>query len=219
MAARGTGDRIYTRFSTDGSTWSSWSVDLASQTPDAVTLVADRDTLYIMARGTGDRIYTRFSTDGSTWSSWFENGGFTLSPIAATVFNKRLYQGVRGLDNKIYLRLFDGYNWSAWSVDQNSYTPDAFELVTSRYYPNNLEFMDIIARGTGDKLYNKYFSLESGRWSAWRTIGEKHGDINQDKITSASAPSARRVIYPDDGLDKILVTVRHSDNKIYWIDL
>lgn len=57
---------------------------------------------------------------GSTFAGWdvntWERDGRALSDITMAVFDGRLYQALRGMDNGIYIRsTADGQTWTAWS--------------------------------------------------------------------------------------------------------
>ncbi|MGA9379628.1 MAG: PA14 domain-containing protein [Phormidium sp.] len=89
QSSRGTNDKIYTRLSSDGITWTDWK-ESGGETPTAPTLETVGDKLFQSTQGLNQKIYTRFSksvaSNGEiTWSSWKESGG--ESPLDSDDFS------------------------------------------------------------------------------------------------------------------------------------
>jgi hypothetical protein len=223
QAVRGTDSKIYTRSSTDGVNWSGWVVDNASNTPDAVTMATFNGRLYQAARGTGNKIFTRSTSDGTNWTSWNEAGGTSPNPIGMAGTNGRLVQAVRGsTDSKIYFRSStDGTNWSPWTRDDASYTPDAVDVSTVRYYGSDAESFNMLARGTGDRVYMRQ-SGDGRIWSPWVLVEDYLKDNTtlgpvSDVATTPSTPTLAKFQISGEPHHRIVFFVRGFDNHIYWI--
>jgi streptogramin lyase len=165
LTVKGNDNRIYTRTSTDGFTWSDWQVDPISYTELPVTMAVLNGVVYQSAVGTEHKIYTRFSTNGLDWSDWSQTGGTTSQPVAMASFQNKLFQAVKGDDDRIYTRTStDGATWSDWIADPVGRTTVAVNLSAS----DNLLFQ--FARGNDQLVYSRY-TLDGVEWSKWVNIG------------------------------------------------
>jgi hypothetical protein len=150
QAICGLGNGIWTRSTTDGSTWSSWVMN--GGTIDTIEAVVFNGRLYQAIRGLGNGIWTRWTDDGENWSPWEPKGG-TVDRIEMTEFNTRLYQAIRGLDDGIWTRsTADGTTWTTWV--RNGGTIDAIEMTVY-----------------GDRLYQAVRGLDQCIWTRWTTDG------------------------------------------------
>ena len=154
----GTGDRLYqtaieagtrkviTRYTSDGTTWSAWSVDASSMKAFGnVTMAVFNGRLYQAMRqfnaltpGVG-KVWTRSTADGVTWSAWEYAGLKAKQPAAlevAAVNNQtRLYLAINS-GGKVRTRYTaNGVNWTAWVT--NGATANAVTLKAFNPTPAN----------------------------------------------------------------------------------
>jgi hypothetical protein len=70
----------------------------------------------VLVRGSDLQLYHRSWSSTSGWSSWEALGGtLTSAPAAASCSANHLDVFVRGTDNALYRKGFNGSMWSAWS--------------------------------------------------------------------------------------------------------
>jgi hypothetical protein len=170
QSIRGLDNNIYTRSSTDGVTWTRWNSNGGGQTLSAPALASFNGKLFQAHQGTDNKIYTRSSFDGIKWSSWsssltFPNLAFqsqsTLSAVTMTSLNGKLFQSIRGMDNKMYTRSSpDGSSWTSWASDKIGDTPDAPSLATfnGKLYQAH--------EGLNLRIYTRS-SVDGVHWSNW----------------------------------------------------
>jgi murein DD-endopeptidase MepM/ murein hydrolase activator NlpD len=92
--------------------------------------------------------------------SWGDLGGsLTSAPATASWAAGRQDVFVRGTDNALWHRWWDGHGWSAWEFQGGVLTSDP--AVAARA-PGRL---DVFARGTDSALWHK--SWDSSGWSGW----------------------------------------------------
>jgi D-alanyl-D-alanine carboxypeptidase len=84
QAVRGTGDNIYTRYTSNGVNWIGWGSP-SGQTLEAVSQVVYKGRLVQTVRGMNNGIYTRVSTDGLNWSDWGIPNGATIGQVSLVV--------------------------------------------------------------------------------------------------------------------------------------
>jgi hypothetical protein len=193
QSVQGVDNRIYTRFSTDGNTWSAYN-EAGGLTLSAPSIEAFKGRLYQSVRGVDNKIYTRSTLDGITWTDYQEFGGLTPStPFLEALNDEILFQSVRGVDDKIYTRTTtDGVNWTAF-VESGGLTTAApdLEAFNGRMYQS--------VRGVDNRIYTRS-----------TTDGLTWTDFAQTGGLTLSAPSL-------DVLDgKLLQAVRGVDNQIYF---
>jgi len=133
-------------------------------------------------------------TYGVTWESL--GGGLSGSPAATSWSSGHLDIYVRGTDNALYHRWFDGANWSHWE-DLGGVLGS--EPAAVAWAPGR---MDVFARGTDGSLIHRWFD---GGWSHWESLG---GQI-VGKPTVVSWGAGHLDVY-----------VRGTDNALYhrWFD-
>ena len=145
--------------------------------------------------------YKRF--DGRNWSEWETLGkpsgvDFNSNPAAVSLNNDRIEVFVRGNDDKLWHKWFNGH-WSDWEslgkpsgVDFNS-NPAAVSLNNDR--------IEVFVRGNDNKLWHKSFN---GHWSYWESLGKPSGvDFNSNPI----AVSSNNIIY---------IFSRGDDHKLWY---
>lgn len=195
QSVQGTDNKIYTRWSTNGTNWSTWDNKGGGETLNAPSLAVLNNRLYQSHRGLDNKIYTRSSTDGQNWSNWATNGaGDTPNAPALTTHNGRLYQSIRGLDNNIYTRSStDGQTWNAWNSNGVGQTLTAPALVSF----NGKLFQ--ARQGTDNKIYTRS-SADGVAWSSWSA-----SDFQ-------STPSAITMTSLN---GRLFQSIRGTDNKMY----
>jgi hypothetical protein len=99
---------------------------------------------------------------GPHWRPWDSLGGVVTSgPDVCSWAPGRLDVFVRGTDNALYHRWYDG-NWSGWESLGGVITSDpaAVSWASGR--------IDVFARGTDNALWHKWYA---GGWSDWESLG------------------------------------------------
>ena len=160
QSIRGTDNGVYTRSTSDGNSWTSWT--LSGYTINTPELEVFKNRLYQTVRGTDNGVYTRSTSDGNNWTNWVLNG-IALNAPDLKVFKDRLYQTVRGGDEGVYTRsTSDGSNWTSWERNGNGLDAPELEVLKDRLYQTVLG---------GDKgVYTR--STSDGRnWTGWERSG------------------------------------------------
>lgn len=141
---------------------------------------------------------------GQGWSNWEDLGGvLTSAPTVASWQPNRLDVFVRGTDNALYHKWWDGSRWLDWESLGGVLTspPGAVS-----WGPNRI---DVFARGTDNTLFHKWW--DGSRWNDWESLG--------GVLTSGPAVSSRRT-------NQLDVFVRGTGNRLYmrswngsrWLD-
>lgn len=160
--------------------------------------------LDVFSRGYGDDASTyRRWWDGSTlppgpWSNAVSLGGSTSSsPAVIAPTTNRLELYVRGLDNLVWQRRYDGTTWSNWSgLGGMTYASPA---ASAR---RGTSIVDLFIRGTDNAIYQR--SRNGSTWSpGWVSIGAPSGG-------ATSAPAA-----VSNSSGRIDVFVRGGDSAIW----
>ena len=125
--------------------------------------------------------------------SWGDLGGvLTSAPAAASWAPGRQDVFVRGTDNALWHRWWDGRGWSGWEFQGGVLTSDP--AVAGRSGGR----LDVFARGTDDALWHK--SWDSNGWSGWLR--------EEGALRSAPAVAAP-------GGDKLDVFIRGTDGALW----
>ncbi len=118
-----------------------------------------------------------------------------MSQVGMSSFSNKLFQTVRGMDNKIYTRsTTDSIAWSGWSESGGGYTSSA--IATSTF--GNKLFQAV--RGEDNSIYTRS-TADGTKWTTWT----KTDDLG--KTPSAVSMS----IFGN----KLFQAVRGTDNNIY----
>ena len=98
------------------------------------------------------------------WVGWEDLGGIlTSAPAVASWQPNRLDVFVRGTDQSLYHKWWDGSRWSDWESLGGTLTSAP---AVSSWQPNRL---DVFSRGSGQTLYHKWWD---GRgWNGWESLG------------------------------------------------
>src|SRR5579859_6752310 len=131
-------------------------------------------------------------------SSWESLGGvLTSTPAVSSWGASRADVFVRGTDNGLYQKTWDGTAWSSWRALGGVLTsgPAATSWSANR--------IDVFVRGTDNQLYHR--SSDGSTWSSWEPLG--------GILTSAPAVAS----WASGRLD---VFVRGTDNALWhkWFD-
>jgi len=70
--------------------WSGW-IFLSGPTPDALTLTASSDRLYVVARGMENGIWYQSMDTSGSWTDWSQISGFTDVAPGIAIFNGEMY--------------------------------------------------------------------------------------------------------------------------------
>jgi parallel beta-helix repeat protein len=179
LVVRGGDNRIYYRtytFSPRG--WGGWNVIPSGATCDSPAATMLGNDLHIVVRG--------FSTvdvnaNNTMWHiivkpgvgvirNWVRLSGATSSRpvLAANQSIDRLYLVVRGLDNKIYWRTYDGLptdSWGSWVALPTGSTCDGPGATIA---DNKLH---VVVRGSdGSTLWHRYYDFSTATYSDWKKL-------------------------------------------------
>jgi len=168
------------------------------ESPGAASWAPTR--LDVFWRGTGDdeAIYRRWWDSKAPWSPVATLGGATSSsPAVAAPASKRLDMYVRGLDNAVWQRRYDGTAWSGWSA-LGGFTYASPAAAARR----DTSIVDVFTRGADNAIYHRY--RNGSIWSSgWASIGAPPGG-------ASSAPAA-----VSNGPGRVDVLVRGADSAIW----
>lgn len=125
-----------------------------------------------IAAGTQVRSYK------SPWSGWQSlGGGMQNGPDVSSWGSGRLDVFIRGLDNQLWHRWFDGTNWSGWEALGGILTADPSAVSMS---PNSI---DVFGRGQDNQLWHR--SWNGTTWSGWQPLG---GGLNSGPDVASWGP-------------------------------
>lgn len=100
--------------------------------------------------------------DGGRWSEWEPLGGaLTSGPDVASWAEGRLDVFVRGTDNQLWHRVYEGF-WSEWEPLGGGLSSDPSAVSWS------FGRLDVFVRGTDYQLWHKFYE---GGWSSWAPLG------------------------------------------------
>jgi hypothetical protein len=126
------------------------------------------------------------------WSNWESLGGvLTSAPGASSRGVNRIDVVVRGTDNAVYFKAWNGSSWGPYASLGGVFTsaPASDSWSSSR--------IDIVGRGTDNALYHKAWN---GVWSGWGSLG---GVITADPAICSWAAN------------RLDVFVRGADNALW----
>jgi spore germination protein YaaH len=113
--------------------------------------------------GGTSELWNELAAKFGTTTTWYSlGGGLTSGADAASWGPNRLDAFVRGTDNAIYHRWWDGTAWQPWESLGGVATSDP----TAVAWGNGR--LDFFVRGTDKALYHRSWS---GAWSAWESLG------------------------------------------------
>ena len=176
LVVRGSDNRIYHRqYTILTESWGSWNAVPTGTTVDSPAATVDGDYLHLVVRGMDDGLYhQRIHLPTLDYLGWSGIGGTTPStPTLASNFRSegddhQLYLIVRGSDDGIYLRSYDG-SWSSWTSLPGS-TNDAVGACIQPSKPEPGAALHIVVRGMTGGLYHGKYNLNSETFLSWTQI-------------------------------------------------
>ena len=100
----------------------------------------------------------------SRWSGWEDLGGILTSGVGVSSWAaNRLDTFVRGTDNHMWHRWWDGSRWSGWEDLGGILTADPAAV---SWGPNRI---DTFVRGTDNHMWHRWW--DGSRWSGWEDLG------------------------------------------------
>ncbi len=165
----GLDSKIYTAYTEDGTTWTSWT-ESGGSTSDGVTMASFNpgggERLYQYVKSIfNTEIYSRYTTDGVFDNSannerWALNPGFSPNSGDLEVFSGKLYLTVRGTDNGIYMRsTTDGNTWTAWAALSGA----TLDSPTLQSHAGKLY---LVVAGTDQRIYTRS-TTDATSWINW----------------------------------------------------
>jgi glucose/arabinose dehydrogenase len=205
--ARGTNNKLWQRFSTNGgATWSSWFMPVPDGTlassPATATWAPNR--LDVMVTGTDGQVYQRF-WDTTTWSSaWLARGRPPSGPVQGTPSSTswapgRLDVFARGTDNRLWQTFWNGQAWSAWIQPPGTASGVLASAPSAASW--GLGHLAVFTRGTDGGLYTTAF--EGFTFSDWSRLGTA-----TDVIVGPPGATSR-------GQGALDAFARGTDDKLY----
>ena len=173
LVVRGTDNRIYHRqYNLITDSWGSWNAVPTGTTVDSPAAAIDGDYLHLVVRGMDDDLYhQRVYLPTLNYLGWSGIGGTTPSaPTLTSNYRSEgddnlLYLVVRGSDDGIYLRSYDG-SWSSWTSLPGS-TNDAVGACIQPSKPEPDATLHIVVRGMTGGLYHGKYDLNSESFLDW----------------------------------------------------
>lgn len=212
--ARGTDDKLWQRFSNDaGANWSDWLKPFGddgtlASSPEVATRGSDRLNVFVV--GTDGSIWERFY-DGA-WNSGWNFQGAPAGGISGTATAKsdpgtvawgsseRVDLFVRGSDDKLWQKFYDGVGWTSWFKPVGDQGTLGSEPDVTSWEPGNLL---VFIRGTNGLAYALPFG--GGGWGPWVQLV-----LSTDGFTSGPGATSR-------GLDRFDAFYLKADEKTYHI--
>lgn len=198
LAVRGLDDRIYYRYESLGKR-SDWLVLPTGSTIDSPACAMLNDEVYFVVRGSdGNSLWWGCLSnpeDPATFSGWTLLDGATDSAPTLVSNGTTLGLFVRGLDNRVYYRFYNG-SWGQWLSVPTGTTCDSPSAVMCG---NNLQ---IVVRGMdGSSLWNTIVSCDGAVVRGW-------------SLLSGATPSTP--VLECSNADSLCLIVRGMDNAIYY---
>ena len=176
LVVRGMDNRIYYRFyGCISDEWYDWIVVPTGTTSDSIAATVDGDYLHLVVRGmTGGLYHQQVVIPTIDYLGWSWISGETPSaPVLASNYkdigdDHLLYLIVRGTDDGIYLRSWDG-TWNTWSSLPGG-TNDAVGACIQPSRPNLDATLHVVVRGTTGGLYHGTYDLNAYSFVDWTWI-------------------------------------------------
>jgi PKD repeat protein len=176
LVVRGSDNRIYHRqYNLVTESWGSWNAVPTGTTVDSPAAAIDGDYLHLVVRGMDDGLYhQKINLPTLDYLGWSTISGTTPSAPTLTSNYKSggddhlLYLIVRGSNDGIYLRSFDG-SWNGWtSLPGKTNSPVGACIQPSLPDPNAA--LHIVAKGMTGGLYHGKLDLNSETFLGWTWI-------------------------------------------------
>ena len=161
-------------------------------------------TRHLLARDTNNTVW-HATNSGSGFENWQNLGGYLADGVAATGYdNGKVALLVRGFDDALWYRLFDG-SWGDWMTVGISSDFSLASTPTALATGNTFE---VYARANDDSLRKIGFNGSS--FGAWQTVGIDATVGSRPAVTSDGAQSIVYAARPDNGV------LQRSDNGANW---
>ena len=137
---------------------------------------------------------------GSTFVGWdvntWESEGKGLSDISMAVFNGRLYQAIRGLDNGIYTRSSaDGQIWTGWVKEGSTKGNVGMAVFNGKLHQ--------AVTGSGSKYVYTRYTSDGTTWSAWKYM---------DTVTVMTGSNLSMIVFNN----RLYLAGQGPNNEVYW---
>jgi len=165
LVVRGGDNRIYVNvYDTVSGTWSGWKPLKSGSTVKGPAAVYMGGKLHLVVVGAdGKSIYYGQADPSMLSVTWAPVSGSTdVEPSLATD-GSRLYLSVKGLDYRVYVRVWSG-SWGGWERVPTGSTPSS---PAATYWSNNLY---LIVRGGDSSIYYTR-RLGANSYDAWKRLG------------------------------------------------
>ncbi len=214
LFAQGADNKLWQRFSTDGgAAWSPWIQPVGAEGALASgPKAASRGPglIDVFVTGTDGGVYQRF-WDGRQWNGtwlWFgAPGGGTPSPLPAVVGTPTATSSngvnvdllVRGSDDRIYRKEWNGSAWSDWHQPAGLHTGVAASRLDLASWGSG--HLSAFVRGSDGWLYHS--THQEPTWFNFQRVGLLH-----QKVVDGPAAASR-------GFGRLDVVVRGTDDRLY----
>jgi exo-beta-1,3-glucanase (GH17 family) len=176
LVVRGDDNRIYLRsYDLISESWGDWNAVPTGSTMDAPGAAVDGDYLHLVVRGMDNGLYhQRVYLPTLDYLGWSGIGGTTpSSPTLTRNYNSEgddhsLYLIVRGSDDGIYLRSYDG-SWDSWTKLSGG-TNDAVGTCVAPSLPDPEARLHVVVRGINGAMYHGKYDLNSESFLGWNWI-------------------------------------------------
>jgi glucan 1,3-beta-glucosidase len=176
LVVRGDDNRIYLRsYDLISESWGDWNAVPTGSTMDAPGAAVDGDFLHLVVRGMDNGLYhQRVYLPTLVYLGWSGIGGTTpSSPTLTRNYNSEgddnsLYLIVRGSDDGIYLRSYDG-SWDIWTKLSGG-TNDAVGACVAPSLPDPQARLHVVVRGMNGAMYHGKYDLNSETFLGWNWI-------------------------------------------------
>jgi hypothetical protein len=141
--------------------WSALGTSIPNARVDAITLTSDSSTIVAWTHGRGAWSLPRPRVGGTPWESL--GGVLSSGPDASSWGTNREDVFIRGQDNALWHRVFNGSSWSGWETLGGIITadPGAVSWGANR--------VDVLIRGQDRQLWHR--SFDGTTWSGWEPLG------------------------------------------------
>ena len=188
-----------------------YSTDFTGVRNDPVVLSRPGHVVY------APHMYQFFYQDTNSWSPWYSiqakgDSSPADSGPAATEFSPgggyqpQLLAFVTGPGGHVYEKRWSEPRgpWSAWYVIGGNSSGGGGDIIGRPAVTGFGQQVEVFGRGPDGQVWGNVWTLKSGKWSGWYTIG---GQTESDPAVVEYQPPA--------GPPELLVFVRGTDNNVY----
>jgi hypothetical protein len=192
---RGADDWIFQRIWSSGSGWGPWvrRFGPVRSQPFATTY---NGALHVLARQPNTSNTLHWWWTGSSWASENLGGGSNSGP-SARQYNGQFQVAIRGTDNHVYHRFYDGgatNTWRPWAdLGGGTFSkPEAVSISGA---------LMILVRGTDGNLYQRTHT-HAGGWGGWGRLGST---IIRSAPAAVTTSNGQLHIFANDANGNVLV--------------